>query len=372
MAGAEEGGLPGETICLREKRTLPCTHCGVCERTPHACALAAEDDAEAVLRALEGASLLLVAAPIHFYALPGQLKCLIDRAQSRWARPQDEAARKRLVAAADAVIYCAGFTSKTEGENFDRTFALPEGQAEEIAAAAALNPNLIVVVNSGGGVDFSQFGDRARAILMAWYPGQEGGRAIAEILTGAVSPSGKLPISIERRAEENPTYGSYYENVPRSHRKNATQSRVCYNEGVFVGYRGYDRSEVEPLYPFGFGLSYTTFAYSGLKIARLEDGSYAVSFDVKNTGRRDGAEVAQLYVSDLTCSVPRPVKELKGYEKVFLKRGAAQRVEMRLPREAFAFYDMERHDFVVEPGDFLLQVGASSRDLRLKGTLHVD
>ena len=285
---------------------------------------------------------------------------------------QDEAARKRLVAAADAVIYCAGFTSKTEGENFDRTFALPEGQAEEIAAAAALNPNLIVVVNSGGGVDFSQFGDRARAILMAWYPGQEGGRAIAEILTGAVSPSGKLPISIERRAEENPTYGNYYENVPRSHRKNATQSRVCYNEGVFVGYRGYDRSEVEPLYPFGFGLSYTTFAYSGLKIARLEDGSYAVSFDVKNTGRCDGAEVAQLYVSDLTCSVPRPVKELKGYEKVFLKRGAAQRVEMRLPREAFAFYDMERHDFVVEPGDFLLQVGASSRDLRLKGTLHVD
>ena len=198
------------------------------------------------------------------------------------------------------------------------------------------------------------------------------GVSIAEILTGAVSPSGKLPISIERRAEENPTCGSYYENVPRSHRKNATQSRVCYNEGVFVGYRGYDRSEVEPLYPFGFGLSYTTFAYSGLKIARLEDGSYAVSFDVKNTGRRDGAEVAQLYVSDLTCSVPRPVKELKGYEKVFLKRGAAQRVEMRLPREAFAFYDMERHDFVVEPGDFLLQVGASSRDLRLKGTLHVD
>ena len=285
---------------------------------------------------------------------------------------QDEAARKRLVTAADAVIYCAGFTSKTEGENFDRTFALPEGQAEEIAAAAALNPNLIVVVNSGGGVDFSQFGDRARAILMAWYPGQEGGRAIAEILTGAVSPSGKLPISIERRAEENPTYGSYYENVPRSHRKNATQSRVCYNEGVFVGYRGYDRSEVEPLYPFGYGLSYTTFAYSGMKIARQEDGSYLVSFEVKNTGRRDGAEVAQLYVSDLTCSVPRPVKELKGYEKVFLKRGAAQRVEMRLPREAFAFYDMERHDFVVEPGDFLLQVGASSRDLRLKGTLHVD
>lgn len=127
--------------------------------------------------------------------------------------------RERRIAAADAVIYCAGFDSDTERENHDRTFALPEGQAAEIAAVAKLNANLVVVVNSGGGVDFAQFADRARAILMAWYPGQEGGRAVAEILTGAVSPSGKLPISIERRAEDNPCYGSYYENVDRSHRK---------------------------------------------------------------------------------------------------------------------------------------------------------
>ena len=126
---------------------------------------------------------------------------------------------ERRIAAADAVIYCAGFDSDTERENHDRTFALPEGQAAEIAAVAKLNANLVVVVNSGGGVDFAQFADRARAILMAWYPGQEGGRAVAEILTGAVSPSGKLPISIERRAEDNPCYGSYYENVDRSHRK---------------------------------------------------------------------------------------------------------------------------------------------------------
>lgn len=284
----------------------------------------------------------------------------------------DVTEQDRKIAAADAVIYCAGFASDTERENYDRTFGLPEGQAAEIAAVAKLNPNLIVVVNSGGGVDFAEFGDKARAILMAWYPGQEGGRAIAEILTGAVSPSGKLPISIERRAEDNPAYGSYYENVDRSHRKGAPQPRVNYNEGIFVGYRGYDRSEVEPLYAFGYGLSYTTFAYSGLKIARQDDGSYRVSFDVKNTGRRDGAEVAQLYVSDLTASVPRPVKELKGYEKVYLKKGETKRVEMCLPHDAFAFYDMDRHDFVVEPGDFLLQVGASSRDLRLKGTVRVD
>lgn len=284
----------------------------------------------------------------------------------------DVADRERRIAAADAVIYCAGFDSDTERENHDRTFALPEGQAAEIAAVAKLNENLVVVVNSGGGVDFAQFADKARAILMAWYPGQEGGRAVAEILTGAVSPSGKLPISIERRAEDNPSYGCYYENVDRSHRKGAPQPRVNYDEGVFVGYRGYDRSDVEPLYAFGYGLSYTTFAYSGLKIVRQDDGAYLVSFDVKNTGRYDGAEVAQLYVSDLTASVPRPVKELKGFEKVFLKRGQTKRVEMRLPHDAFAFYDTDRHDFAVEPGDFLLRVGASSRDLRLKGTIRVD
>lgn len=280
--------------------------------------------------------------------------------------------RERRIAAADAVIYCAGFDSDTERENHDRTFALPEGQAAEIAAVAKLNANLVVVVNSGGGVDFAQFADRARAILMAWYPGQEGGRAVAEILTGAVSPSGKLPISIERCAEDNPCYGSYYENVDRSHRKGAPQPRVNYDEGIFVGYRGYDRTATEPLYAFGYGLSYTTFAYSGLKVARQDDGSCRVSFDVRNTGRRDGAEVAQLYVSDLAASVPRPVKELKGYEKVFLKRGETKRVEILLPHDAFAFYDTVRHDFVVEPGDFLIQVGASSRDLRLKGTIRVD
>lgn len=280
--------------------------------------------------------------------------------------------QSKRIAAADAVIYCAGFDSNTEKENSDRTFALPEGQAEEIAAVAALNPNLIVVVNSGGGVDFASFGDRARAILMAWYPGQEGGRAIAEIVTGRISPSGKLPISIERRAEDNPSFGNYYENVSREHRKDATQARICYNEGIFTGYRGYDRSQTEPLYAFGYGLSYTTFDYSGLRIERREDGTYAVSFDVKNTGGRDGAEVAQLYVSDLAASVPRPVKELKGYEKVFLKRGETRRVEMSLDDDAFAFYDVARQGFRVEPGDFLVQVGASSQDLRLMGTIHID
>ena len=201
---------------------------------------------------------------------------------------------------------------------------------KEIAEAALLNPNLIVVVNAGGGVDFTPIVDKARAVLMAWYPGQEGGRAIAEILTGR------------------------------------------YDEGVFVGYRGYDRAGTEPMYPFGYGLSYTTFDYANLKMERLDDGNVVVSFEVTNTGRFAGSEVAQLYVGDEVASVPRPEKELKGYEKVRLEPGETKSVEIRLSPDAFAFYDMNRHDFVVEPGDFTISVGASSRDIRLSEKIRID
>ena len=279
------------------------------------------------------------------------------------ADPRAEDAR---IVRADAVIYCAGFDSSNEKENSDRTFALPEGQSEEIARLAALNENLIVVVNSGGGVDFSTFDDKAKAILMAWYPGQQGGQAIAEIVTGRISPSGRLPISVERRAEDNPTLGSYYENVARTHRKNTLQKRVTYNEGVFVGYRGYERSGVKPLYPFGYGLSYSTFEYSDLKVEK-RDGGVVVSFAVKNTGGMDAAEVAQVYVGDVEASVPRPAKELKGYEKVFLKKGEQKRVEVTLTDEAFRFYDIFSHGFVTEPGDFNIFVGSSCEDIRLRG-----
>ena len=218
-----------------------------------------------------------------------------------------------------------------------------------------------VVVNAGGGVDFTPIVDKARAVLMAWYPGQEGGRAIAEILTGRINPSGRLPITVERRAEDNPTFDSYRANVAQVYN---SPLRVSYDEGVFVGYRGYDRAGTEPMYPFGYGLSYTTFDYANLKMERLDDGNVVVSFEVTNTGRFAGSEVAQLYVGDEVASVPRPEKELKGYEKVRLEPGETKSVEIRLSPDAFAFYDMNRHDFVVEPGDFTISVGASSRDIR--------
>ncbi len=276
---------------------------------------------------------------------------------------------RQEIESADVVLYCAGFDSSVEGENCDRPFSLPQQQLKEIAEVAALNPNLIVVVNAGGGIDFTPIVDKARAVLMAWYPGQEGGRAIAEILTGRINPSGRLPITVERRAEDNPTFGSYHTNVASVHN---SPLRVSYDEGVFVGYRGYDRPGTEPMYPFGYGLSYTTFEYANLKVERQNDGCVAVSFDVTNTGRFVGSEVAQLYVGDEVASVPRPQKELKGYEKVWLEPGETKSVEIRLSREAFAFYDMNRHDFVVEPGDFTISIGASSRDIRLSKKIRID
>ena len=226
-----------------------------------------------------------------------------------------------------------------------------------------------MVVNAGGGVDFTPIVDKARAVLMAWYPGQEGGRAIAEILTGRINPSGRLPITVERRAEDNPTFDSYRANVAQVYN---SPLRVSYDEGVFVGYRGYDRAGTEPMYPFGYGLSYTTFDYANLKMERLDDGNVAVSFEVTNTGRFAGSEVAQLYVGDEVASVPRPEKELKGYEKVRLEPGETKSVEIRLSPDAFAFYDMNRHDFVVEPGNFTISVGASSRDIRLSEKIRID
>lgn len=276
----------------------------------------------------------------------------------------EETLRKGL-AKVDNVVFCTGFNSNTEGEGFDRPFALLRYQELFIQKIASMHPNLIVVLNAGGGVDFTAWHDAAKAILLAWYPGQEGGQAIAEILTGKISPSGKLPISIERKWEDNPVYNSYYENLK------AEIKRVDYSEGVFVGYRGYDRSGKEPFYPFGYGLSYSTFDYSNLTVEKTGEYEVTVSFDVKNTGRMDASEVAQVYVRDVESSVPRPLKELKGYEKVFLKKGETKRVTIVLDKDAFSYYDMNRHQFVVEKGAFEILAGPASNSLPLKAKVMI-
>jgi beta-glucosidase len=275
---------------------------------------------------------------------------------------------KRMAAKADVVVVAAGFDHETESEGADRTFSLPTGQDELIQEMATANRKTVVVVTSGGGTDMSGWVERVPAVLQAWFPGQEGGTALAEILLGDTNPSGRLPVTFERRWEENPVHASYY---PAS----GGTKRVEYSEGVFVGYRGYEKNNVRPLFPFGHGLSYTTFKYDDLKITPVPGTAadapagphFEVSFDVKNTGQREGADVAQVYVSDTHARVPRPPKELKGFAKVTLRPGESRRVAVRLDGRAFSFYDAAAKRWQIDPGDFDILVGRSSEQVELRG-----
>lgn len=283
------------------------------------------------------------------------------------ARPEDlvSAEAKALASRADAVVLAVGFDQSSEGESADRMFALPPGQDELINQIAAVNKNTVVVVTSGGGVDMNAWVDHVPGLFQAWYPGQEGGTALAQLLFGDYSPSGKLPMTFERRWEDNPAHDTYY---PRDGEK-----KVAYTEGVFIGYRGYDKSGVKPLFPFGYGLSYTTFAYKNLTVTPSTSAGQPVEvrFEVTNTGNRAGAEVAQVYVGDRHSSVPRPKKELKGFAKVSLSPGETKQVTVMLDRRAFSYYDVKQHDWKVEPGDFDLYVARSSAQIELTGKVAV-
>jgi beta-glucosidase len=273
---------------------------------------------------------------------------------------------KAVAANADVALVCVGFDPSTESEGSDRSFRLPAGQDELVRQISSVNKNTIVVITSGGSVDMTQWIERIPAVIEAWYPGQEGGAALAEILFGESSPSGKLPASFERQWEDNATFRSYY---PRPGEK-----QVEYSEGVFLGYRHFDRDGVKPLFPFGYGLSYTTFAYHNLKVSPSAGNlnqPVIVSFDLENTGHREGAEVAQVYIGDTHASVPRPVKELKGFARVELKPGESRHVSIALDRRAFSFYDEKKKDWSAEPGQFGILVGASSDLIELQGTFTI-
>jgi len=264
---------------------------------------------------------------------------------------------------ADAVVICVGYNSSLESEGMDRTFQLPAGQDELIREVSSVNGNTVVVITSGGGVDMTQWIDHVPALIEAWYPGQEGGTALAQLLFGDFGPSGKLPASFERRWEDNAAFHSYY--------PEAGTREVRYKEGVFLGYRHFDSSSVKPLFPFGFGLSYTSFDYSNLRISPASgnlDNPVQVSFDIKNTGSREGAEVAELYVGDDHASAPRPIKELKGFSRVDLTPGESTHVVLTLDRRAFSFYDVKQKNWTAEPGTFKILVGSSSQTINLQGS----
>ena len=269
------------------------------------------------------------------------------------------AAAKTLASRSDAVVVAVGFDPTSESEGSDRTFQLPPGQDELIQQLAAANKNTIVVVTSGGAVDMERWLDHVPALFEAWYPGQDGGTALAQLVFGEFVPSGKLPVSFERRWEDNAVHDTYY---PKG-----AEKKVVYAEGLFLGYRHFDKAEVKPEFPFGFGLSYTTFAYKNLSVssARSGDQLVTVSFDVTNTGHRAAAEVAEVYVGEPHATVPRPVKELKGFTKVQLNAGETRRVSVTLDRRAFAYYNVKNHDWTVDAGEFNVYVGSSSARIEL-------
>lgn len=282
------------------------------------------------------------------------------------------AAAEEIASSADAVVVTVGFNPETESEGADRTFRLPPGQDELIEKMAALNRRTIVVVTSGGSVDMRDWINGVSAVLEAWYPGQEGGTALAQILFGDVNPSGRLPVSFERRWEDNPVHDSYY--------PEAGSERVAYKERVFVGYRGYEHSGTRPLFPFGYGLSYTTFRYQNLSVRPVSreaagdpspksDLAYEVSFDVINTGDRDGSDVAEVYLGEAHPQLPRPKKELKGFARVNLCAGESKRVKVLLNDRAFAYFDASAREWRVDAGEFTISVGRSAEQMQLETTI---
>lgn len=284
--------------------------------------------------------------------------------------PEDE----KLIAKASIVVISVGFNKDTEKENSDRTYGLPEGQDALIARIAALNPRVAVVVNSGGEVDINPWKDKVGAIIMAWYGGQEGGRALADIIAGRVAPSGKLPFTFWGTLEKNPVYAFYPQLTPHicqsKHKNRNPYPYAQYTEGIFVGYRGVEHFEVEPMFPFGYGLSYVNFEYSGLTVEKAGDG-FDVSFTVKNTGKMAAAEAAQVYVAAMASSVMRPAKELKGFDKHLIDAGKSVRYCVHLGPDAFSYYDTASHAWKLESGEYQIVVGASSADLRLQSCINL-
>jgi len=266
-----------------------------------------------------------------------------------------------LAARSDAAVVVVGYSSRLESEGFDRaSMDLPAGQDDLIGAVAAANRNTVVVVAAGAPIAMTRWIDRVPAVLHAWYGGQEVGHAVGDLVFGIAAPSGKLPVTFPRRIEDSTAFGHYPgENL-----------HVEYGEGIFVGYRGFDRGKVEPLFPFGYGLAYTTFEYSGLTVTppRVKAASQVkVGLQVRNTGARAGAEVVQLYLHDVESSLPRPEKELKAFGRVTLQPGETRALTFTLDESAMAFFDPVKADWVAEKGAFEVLVGASSRDIRLKG-----
>lgn len=281
----------------------------------------------------------------------------------------DEAKLQEAIEAAeksDVTIIFAGSNRDYETEASDRQdLSLPFGQEEFIKKIMEVNPNTIVVMIAGAPFDIEEISEKTSALVWSWFNGSEGGNALADVLLGSINPSGKLPWTMPKKLADSPAHAT--NSFPGD-------STVTYAEGILVGYRWFDTKNIEPLYPFGYGLSYTNFEFSNLETDKSDyspNDIIEVSFILKNTGGRDGKEVAQLYVSNPESKVDRAAQELKGFKKVFVKSGSSENVIIHLPVKELAYYNVDKKQWIVEPGNYKLKIGKSSRDIVAEAVINI-
>ncbi|MFA6024850.1 MAG: glycoside hydrolase family 3 C-terminal domain-containing protein [Ignavibacteriaceae bacterium] len=294
---------------------------------------------------------------IEYYENGGGAVCKLG-----WTLPGEDPMIAAIKAAkqSEVVLLFAGTSAAYESEGFDRQdLILPKNQDELIEKIIEVNKKVIVVVNAGSPVLMDKWLGKVQGVVFAWFGGQEMSYAISDILSGKFNPSGKLPVTFPKRWEDCSAFSSYKKE------SGITQ----YSDGIFVGYRHFEHNKIEPLFPFGFGLSYTNFAYTNLKLSTNElsqNDKLNLTFEIKNTGKVAGSEIPQLYIRDVKSSVERPVKELKGFSKIFLKPGETKTITFTVDKSALSFYDVNSKSFVAEPGEFEILIGSSSEKIELK------
>jgi len=297
---------------------------------------------------------------IEYYDNIGNAECVFS-----WSKTGTDLMKDAVNAAAnsDAAVLFVGTSAQYETEGRDRdNLILPGNQDELINEVAKVNKNVIVVLTTGSPVLMDKWQGNVKGILETWFAGEEIGNAVADVLLGNFNPSGKLPITFPKRWEDCSAYKTY----------KVQDSVSDYTDGIFVGYRWFDKNNIVPLYPFGYGLSYTKFEFNNLNVNETsKDGKpvYKVTFDLKNTGKTAGAEVAQLYVSAIEPKIERAPKELKSFTRVQLNPGESKYVEMTIDKDAFAYYSTAKKGWAVDPGKYEIMIGNSSRDIRLKDTI---
>jgi beta-glucosidase len=277
----------------------------------------------------------------------------------------------------DAVVIATGINAEYEGEGSDHEFDLPEYQSDLITSVNKVNSNTVVIMHGGSPFNMLPWSKKTGAVLEAWYSGQYAGQALAEIIYGKVNPSGKLPVTIGQKVQDYPSYASYpsvtaYQPSALFGSTSTALTEMKYSEGIYTGYRGFDKNGIKPLYPFGYGLSYTTYDYSDMKLSsnKITAGqTINATFTLTNSGKMDGFEVAQLYVRPVKSKTDRPLKELKGFAKVYLKAGESKQVTIPIDSRSLSYYVASTDSWNVDAGSYKIQVGSSSADLPLTQTL---